>query len=429
MARIRSVHPGPFTDDAFLNVPYEARLLFIGLLTESDDRGIFKWRATTLKVRLFPVDPVDIIKTLHILAAENMIRDFHSDGQHLGAIRNFCQWQRPKSPSYLFPIDDDVAKFVSWESQEPKKPADLFSTIPKLLCERQKGQCYYCHSEITYYRKRANTLEIDHKVSRKKNGTNDLNNLVAACKSCNILKKDMSVEEFLSIYSREKLAELCMRKVYGKKQLATGSVALATKSVANANGEIGNATALSQPAKVEKMFQREEIIGGDKREEILDSSETDFSFGDPIETESPVSLSSSASATKPPLVSASELKQAVALWNDVARDLSLAQCQNLSDTRKGKLRARLADCGGLDGWKIAMAKVRASKFLRGERTDFRCSFKFLLQAESFTSLMEGAYDDNHRKTTVARPGTRQGLAEAVRDVGERIRERTGRSEH
>jgi hypothetical protein len=55
MARIRSVHPGLFTDEAFVQLSPSAQIFWIGLLTESDDHGVFEWKPVTLKMRLLPL--------------------------------------------------------------------------------------------------------------------------------------------------------------------------------------------------------------------------------------------------------------------------------------------------------------------------------------------------------------------------------------
>ena len=41
MARIRSVHPGLFTDEAFMGASSDARILMIGLWCQAWDDGVF----------------------------------------------------------------------------------------------------------------------------------------------------------------------------------------------------------------------------------------------------------------------------------------------------------------------------------------------------------------------------------------------------
>jgi DNA-binding transcriptional regulator YhcF (GntR family) len=88
----------------------------------------------------------------------------------------------------------------------------------------------------------------------------------------------------------------------------------------------------------------------------------------------------------------SEEDAAVKAWNDLASDLSLPKVQRMTETRRRKLAARLRDCGGLDGWAAAMAKIRGSPLCRGEVGAWRADFDFVLQESSFVKLMEGKYD-------------------------------------
>jgi DNA-binding MarR family transcriptional regulator len=84
---------------------------------------------------------------------------------------------------------------------------------------------------------------------------------------------------------------------------------------------------------------------------------------------------------------------AVKAWNDLADDLSLPRVQRMSETRRRRLAQRLRECGGLDGWAAALAKIRGSPFCRGEIGKWRADFDFVLQESSFIKLMEGKYDD------------------------------------
>jgi len=111
MARIRSVHPGFFTDEAVVSCSAEARLLLIGLWTEADDGGVFAWKTLTLKMRLFPADNVDANELLAELEGANIIRRFEAEGSVWGAIRNFMEFQRPKAPKITLPRLDWVPEY------------------------------------------------------------------------------------------------------------------------------------------------------------------------------------------------------------------------------------------------------------------------------------------------------------------------------
>ena len=65
----------------------------------------------------------------------------------------------------------------------------------------------------------------------------------------------------------------------------------------------------------------------------------------------------------------------------------------LTPSRKASALQRLKDCGGMDGWRHAMAKARASPFLTGASANgWKADFDFFMQAKSFTKLLEGSYD-------------------------------------
>lgn len=88
-----------------------------------------------------------------------------------------------------------------------------------------------------------------------------------------------------------------------------------------------------------------------------------------------------------------ELAEALAVFNRMAAEAGLPEAQGLIRKRRLALKARLRDCGGIAGWRIAMDRLRASPFLRGDNDrGWRASLDFLLKPESFAKLMEGAYD-------------------------------------
>lgn len=121
MARIRSVHPGLFTDEAFVSASPLARLLWIGIWTECDDQGAFEWKPITLKMRLLPVDNADVPALLDELADLDMVRRYVVDGRNYGVVRNFARFQRPKKPNSVFPIPDEFRTYLgsSVPSSEP----------------------------------------------------------------------------------------------------------------------------------------------------------------------------------------------------------------------------------------------------------------------------------------------------------------------
>lgn len=85
-------------------------------------------------------------------------------------------------------------------------------------------------------------------------------------------------------------------------------------------------------------------------------------------------------------------------FNSIAEELGWSKAQRVTPARKTAIRARLRECGGIEGWRAAMAKARASPFLRGEtgrdkaHANWTPDLDFFLQQSTFTKLMEGKYD-------------------------------------
>lgn len=117
MSRIRSIHPGFFSDEDLVSVSMAARLLFLGLGVEADDKGIFEWKPLTIKMRVFPGDNLDVADLLAELEAAGAIRSFQSGPKSYGAIRNFRKFQKPKTPNDIHPATPEILEFVGLVSE------------------------------------------------------------------------------------------------------------------------------------------------------------------------------------------------------------------------------------------------------------------------------------------------------------------------
>lgn len=120
MARIRSVHPGFWTDETTVELSIPARLFIIGLWNECDDKGAFEWKPKALKMRLFPVDNIDIDALLSELEANNVVRSYASGDRKYGAVRNFCRFQRPKKPNSTHPMTPELRTYAGYRDDIPE---------------------------------------------------------------------------------------------------------------------------------------------------------------------------------------------------------------------------------------------------------------------------------------------------------------------
>lgn len=104
MARIRSLHPEQWTDDAFVTCSSLARLLALGLRNFSDDNGVFRWNPVRLKMQILPADSCDVAELLGELVATGQVLYYEDEGRGYGIIRNFTTYQSPRRPSFSYPV-------------------------------------------------------------------------------------------------------------------------------------------------------------------------------------------------------------------------------------------------------------------------------------------------------------------------------------
>lgn len=280
MSRIRSLHPGQWTDEEFVACSMAARLLALALRNEADDNGVFEWKPLTIKMRCFPADSVVVADLLAELAAQDLIRQFQVGGKSYGAIKGFRRWQRPEKPKAWHPLPDSMRAYVGLSTNDPSP--DEGNSPPS-----------------------ADRPPTD----------------------------------------RQPVAD--------------------------------------QSPKVISEGRREE--GGDK-----------------MEVEPP------SEVVPPARDEPDECVVAVDAWNALASETGLPQVQRLTEPRRRSLKQRLAECGGIEGWNSALARIRGSPFLLGEGPKgWRADFDFVVQAKSFTKLMEGSYDGRNQDRTATDAAVRR----------------------
>lgn len=130
--RIRSLHPGQWRDQDFVECSFGARLLALALRNEADDQGVFEWKPKQIKMNVFPADSVDIDALLGELVQFNIIRAYETAGRHLGAIRNFRRYQRPKTPNAVHPVTDEILEYVGLIGSKSGNHAPSSSVISEI---------------------------------------------------------------------------------------------------------------------------------------------------------------------------------------------------------------------------------------------------------------------------------------------------------
>lgn len=95
MARIRSIKPGFFLNEEVASLPFQWRLLFVGLWTQADRDGRLEDRPQRLKAALFPYDDLDINDGLGSLVNAGLITRYDRGGQRLISIPTWAKHQQP----------------------------------------------------------------------------------------------------------------------------------------------------------------------------------------------------------------------------------------------------------------------------------------------------------------------------------------------
>ncbi len=97
MARSRNIKPGFFANEHLAVLPFETRLLFIGLWTLADRDGRLEDRPIKIKMHVFPADNVDVDRCLSELAdaGETFIQRYVVDSVGVIQIVNWDKHQKP----------------------------------------------------------------------------------------------------------------------------------------------------------------------------------------------------------------------------------------------------------------------------------------------------------------------------------------------
>lgn len=99
MARIRTIKPEFWVDEIMVELPYETRLLFLGLLNFVDDHGFIEYKPKRIKMMIFPADTIFIEDSLNALCDSLRLQVFDSDQGPLLRVVNWERHQKVNRPS------------------------------------------------------------------------------------------------------------------------------------------------------------------------------------------------------------------------------------------------------------------------------------------------------------------------------------------
>lgn len=127
MARARNIKPSFFTNEDLVELPFEDRLLFIGLWTLADREGRLEDRPKRIKMAVFPADNVDVDSSLARLAKSRFITRYEARGIACIQVLNFAKHQNPhvrEAASELPSIGENETSTVPAQCQHSASPAD-----------------------------------------------------------------------------------------------------------------------------------------------------------------------------------------------------------------------------------------------------------------------------------------------------------------
>ena len=125
MARARNIKPGFFANEVLSECSFEARLLFIGLWTLADRRGIVEDRPRRIKGQLFPWDSLDAEKAIEELASRGFVTRYELAGCKCIQIENFVRHQRPHKDEACVNLPDKNGKFPGLPGENTKEPGNF----------------------------------------------------------------------------------------------------------------------------------------------------------------------------------------------------------------------------------------------------------------------------------------------------------------
>jgi len=135
MPRARNIKPSFFKNELLVELPFEGRLLFIGLWTLADREGRLENRPKRIKMEIFPADNLDVDALLSMLESMEFIKRYGQAPDKHGAstsqqknlyiqVLNFKKHQSPhvKEAESLIPKDESTVQAPDKHPLNPESP-------------------------------------------------------------------------------------------------------------------------------------------------------------------------------------------------------------------------------------------------------------------------------------------------------------------
>lgn len=192
MARIRTIKPEFWTDEKIVQLPYEARLFFIGLWNFCDDDGYLMNEPNRLRMQILPNDNVDPTMIIDLLCCAGLLDLCETEDAPVLLVRHFKDHQKVShsAPSKIKP---KVSGKLAIPMESRRGLATKYGCEPggevfaECYCCKNKGRIKWwqnCKGEPTHWVSFSD-LEISHMVAEADGGGGTIDNLVLCCRKCN----------------------------------------------------------------------------------------------------------------------------------------------------------------------------------------------------------------------------------------------------
>lgn len=210
MARIRTIKPEFWTDGKIVQLPYEVRLLFIGLWNFCDDEGYLDDEPERIGLQILPSDPVDVESCIDLLVACELLERLEGkDGSRYLRIKHFEDHQKISHPTRS-KIAPKVSGKLSIPQESRRRVAIKYGCTPG---GQSEASCYSCGATGSIWWPKTQKgkpsgwvafsgIEISHFQPESKGGKNTEENLVLCCRRCN---RSMATNDPVSYIVEKKL--------------------------------------------------------------------------------------------------------------------------------------------------------------------------------------------------------------------------------
>lgn len=114
--------------------------------------------------------------------------------------RDLADIRRPRAQRQLSLLVEALGADVGHPPAQ-RRPARSKELADALYAEAD-GRCSYCGTEMVWEQNHPDQMTIDHVVALAIGGTNERENLIAACRTCNSMKRTRSAESFRATLAR-----------------------------------------------------------------------------------------------------------------------------------------------------------------------------------------------------------------------------------